>query len=149
MNDTGPLMDLAYPMATYDSTLTSVATIGGEGDADVPKGGERKGRFDTPSLYDLMQWIKRTKGNQVKMSALILATALKIKGPMTSGNGNVCVVDRVSRDESPNDTARDRDTRNLNGVIQDANKMHNYFLQQSNLSKVNLLYKILSRVGKI
>ena len=25
--------------------------------------------------------------------------------------------------------------RNLNGVIQDANKMHNYFLQQSNLSK--------------
>jgi hypothetical protein len=90
-------------------------------------------RHDILSLSNIMEWIKSIKGGNLRISALILATALRIRGPMTANN--ICVVERITRADPVAEVhvQRDRNTRNLSGVVQDANKIHRFFTTPANM----------------
>ena len=92
---------------------------------------------DTLTLYSLLNWIQHKKGKDAKMASLILATALKIKGSLTKNN--VCAVERTVRDNSGNCIERESDKRNLNGVVQDANKVHKFLTQQQHMVECDML----------
>ena len=71
------------------------------------------------------------------MATLILATALKIRGPLA--RDNVFVVERIMRGDVQNDADRRQNPRNLNGVVQDANRVHRYFTQQQHMIESDMV----------
>ena len=93
MDEQEALIGVPYP-SFYD--CQNVQQRNGDHNEEIQDGQQnREGWENVLSLHSLLQWIKQVKGENVRMASLILATALKIEGPMTK---MVCVLHKESQE---------------------------------------------------